>query len=416
LKNNTGIHIIGLDRGERNLVDLCLIDRNGKIIKQKSFNVISKLRNDGKTVAVDYQKKLDQREKERDQARKSWQAIGKIAELKEGYLSAVVHEIAEMMVQQNAVVVMEDLNFGFKRGRFHVEKQVYQKFEQMLIDKLNYLAFKDRKPSEPGGILNGYQLTEKFESFQKLDKQSGFLFYIPAGYTSKIDPCTGFVNLFDLKNLTNVEKKREFFSKFKSIRYDPDTYSFVFSFDYKDFGGRAAEEMCRTEWTVYSSGKRIKYDCTSKKSKEIDPTKELENLFDQYSISWNSGEELYDAVMELGADSASLKERRTIQFFEELYRMFVLTIQMRNSNADTGEDYIISPVKSASGKFFDSREQCNLGDAAALPEDADANGAYHIALKGLYLLQQFDKTPDDQLKKADLKIPDKNWFAFRQQQ
>jgi CRISPR-associated protein Cpf1 len=416
LKNNAGINIIGLDRGERNLIDLCLIDRNGKIIKQKSFNVINKLRNDGKTVAVDYQEKLDQREKERGQARKSWQEIGKIAELKEGYLSAVVHEIAELMVQQNAVVVMEDLNFGFKRGRFHVEKQVYQKFEQMLINKLNYLVFKDKRPSEPGGILNGYQLTEEFESFQQLGKQSGFLFYIPAGYTSKIDPETGFVNLFDLKNLTNVEKKREFFSKFKSIRYDSNMDSFAFSFDYKDFGGKASEEMCRTEWTVYSWDKRIKYDSALKKYKDIHPTKELENLFSQYSISWNGGDELYDAVMELGADGTSLKERRTIQFYDELYRMFILTIQMRNSNAETGEDYIISPVKDISGRVFDSREQFNLGDAATLPQDADANGAYHIALKGLYLLRQFDNTPDDQLKKVDLRIANKDWFTFRQQQ
>ena len=46
-----------------------------------------------------------------------------------------------MMVEHNAIVVMEDLNFGFKRGRFKVEKQVYQKLEKMLIDKFNYLVF-----------------------------------------------------------------------------------------------------------------------------------------------------------------------------------------------------------------------------------------------------------------------------------
>jgi CRISPR-associated protein Cpf1 len=49
-----------------------------------------------------------------------------------------------MIIEYNAIVVLEDLNFGFKRGRFKVEKQVYQKFEKMLIEKLNYLAFKDR--------------------------------------------------------------------------------------------------------------------------------------------------------------------------------------------------------------------------------------------------------------------------------
>ena len=53
---------------------------------------------------------------------------------------------------------MEDLNYGFKRGRFKVERQVYQKFETMLINKLAYLVDKSRAVDEPGGLLKGYQL------------------------------------------------------------------------------------------------------------------------------------------------------------------------------------------------------------------------------------------------------------------
>ena len=78
----------------------------------------------------------------REDARKSWRKIENIKELKEGYLSQVIHKIGQLMIEYNAIVVMEDLNFGFKRGRFKVEKQVYQKFEKMLIDKLNFLADK----------------------------------------------------------------------------------------------------------------------------------------------------------------------------------------------------------------------------------------------------------------------------------
>ena len=88
---------------------------------------------------------------------------------------------------------------------------------------------------------------------------------------------------------------------------------------------------------------------------------------------------------------------------------------MRNSDAKTGDDYIISPVMSESGNFFDSREQEKLGNNAKLPKDADANGAYHIALKGLYLLKAFDKTPEDQLKKVDMKISNADWFRFAQE-
>jgi len=66
-----------------------------------------------------------------------------------------------------------------------------------LIDKLNYLVFKDeRDVSIPGGILNGYQLTAPFDSFKKMGKQTGILFYTNAEYTSQTDPLTGFRKIY----------------------------------------------------------------------------------------------------------------------------------------------------------------------------------------------------------------------------
>lgn len=60
-----------------------------------------------------------------------------------------------MVVKYNAIIAMEDLNYGFKRGRFKVERQVYQKFETMLISKLNYLADKSQAVDEPGADITG---------------------------------------------------------------------------------------------------------------------------------------------------------------------------------------------------------------------------------------------------------------------
>ncbi|MCB4762240.1 MAG: type V CRISPR-associated protein Cas12a/Cpf1, partial [Sulfurovum sp.] len=210
LSKHPNTHIIGIDRGERHLLYYTLISPDGKIIKQKSFNTIPM----DKGYSIDYRKKLDAKEKERDRARKDWGSIENIKELKAGYLSQVVHELAKLIVDYSAIVVLEDLNFGFKRGRFKVEKQVYQKFEKVLINKLNYLVFKNRDAKEPGGYLNGYQLTAPFESFAKLGKQSGILFYVPAAYTSKIDPATGFIDFLKPK-YESVEKSQTFFSKFQ---------------------------------------------------------------------------------------------------------------------------------------------------------------------------------------------------------
>lgn len=106
----------------------------------------------------------------------------------------------------------------------------------MLIDKLNYLVDKKTDVSTPGGLLNAYQLTCKSDSSQKLGKQSGFLFYIPAWNTSKIDPVTGFVNLLDTHSLNSKEKIKAFFSKFDAIRYNKDKKWFEFNLDYDKFG------------------------------------------------------------------------------------------------------------------------------------------------------------------------------------
>ncbi len=411
LKNNPDVKVIGLDRGERHLIYLSLINQKGEIELQKTLNLVEQVRND-KTVSVNYQEKLVQKEGERGKARKNWQTISNIKELKEGYLSNIVHEIAKLMVENNAIVVMEDLNFGFKRGRFAVERQVYQKFENMLIEKLNYLVFKDKKVAEPGGVLNAYQLTDKVANVSDVGKQCGWIFYIPAAYTSKIDPKTGFANLFYTAGLTNIEKKKDFFDKFDSIRYDRKTDSFVFTFDYSDFGDNAD---FKKKWELYSRGERLVFSKAEKSVVHVNPTENLKALFDKQGINWSSEDNIIDQIQAVQA------ERENCAFYDGLYRSFTAILQMRNSvpNSSKGEDdYLISPVMAEDGSFYDSREEAEKGKTtdgkwiSKLPVDADANGAYHIALKGLYLLQNnFNLNENGYIEN----ISNADWFKFVQE-
>ena len=402
LKANPDVKIIGLDRGERHLIYLSLINQKGEIELQKTLNLVEQVRND-KTVKVNYQEKLVQKEGDRDKARKNWQTIGNIKELKEGYLSNIVHEIAELMVKNNAIVVMEDLNFGFKRGRFAVERQVYQKFENMLIEKLNYLVFKDKAVTEPGGVLNAYQLTDKSANVSDVYKQCGWLFYIPAAYTSKIDPKTGFANLFNTSGLTNVEKKKEFFDKFEGIRYDSKEDCFVFSVDYSKLGNNADYLK---KWEIYTRGERIAYNRKENKTFTVNPTENLKKKFDEFGVNWHNEENFIDSLQTIQA------EKTNASFFDELLRSFNSTLQMRNSIPNSEIDYLISPVKAEDGTFFDSREQLVLGKNTKLPIDADANGAYHIALKGLYLLQNdFNRNEKGVIQN----ISNADWFRFVQE-
>lgn len=396
IRENDDFHIIGIDRGERHLLYLTVIDMQGNIKEQLSLNEIINQHN-GNNYRTNYRNLLDSRETERDSARKSWQTIEYIKELKEGYLSQVVHKITQLMIQYKAIVVLEDLNMGFMRGRQKVEKQVYQKFEKMLIDKLNYLVDKKQIVDQTGGILKAYQLTSKFESFQKLGKQSGFLFYVPAWNTSKMDPVTGFVNLFDTR-YENVEKTKLFFSKFERIEFNSGKNQFEFTFDYSKFTAKA--EGTRTLWTLCTQGTRVKTYRNPLKnsqfdSEEFDLTNAFNNLFAEYGIHIQNN--LKDAVV----------MQTEKGFFEKLLALLKFTLQIRNSFTNSDIDYLISPVADENGTFYDSRT-CN----ETLPKNADANGAYNIARKGIWVIQQIKQTSDD--KKLKLAISNKEWLKFVQ--
>lgn len=399
LSSNKTTYIIGIDRGERHLLYLTVIDLKGNIKEQYSLNeIINEYK--GNTYHTNYHDLLDVREKERDKARKSWQTIETIKELKEGYLSQVVHKISQLIVKYSAIVVLEDLSFGFMRGRQKVEKQVYQKFEKMLIDKLNYLVDKQKKSIEVGGVLKAYQLTNRFESFKKLGKQSGILFYVPAWNTSKMDPTTGFVNLINTK-YENIEKAKSLFGKFKRIAYNADKRWFEFEIDnYNQFSVKA--EDTRQDWVLCTYGSRIdtfRHDQKNNQweSRELDLTQEFRDFFAQYNFDLN--ENLKEQIM-----TQDKKE-----FFKELLHLLRLTLQMRNSKTGTDIDYLISPVMNDKGEFYDSR---TCGDN--LPQNADANGAYNIARKGLWVIQQIKQTDD--LRKLKLAISNKDWLNFIQNQ
>ncbi len=394
------MHVIGIDRGERNLLYLTVIDMDGNIKKQMSLNEIVSCNKDNEKHIRDYHELLDAREKDNLSARQNWQTINTIKELKEGYLSQVIHVIAELMIEYNAIVVLEDLNFGFMRGRQKVEKQVYQKFEKMLIDKLNYLVDKHKAAGENGGLLKAYQLTAKFESFQRIGKQSGFLYYIPAWNTSKIDPTTGFVNLFYTK-YESIEKTKEFISKFDSIIFNKQKEYFEFSFDYNKFTYKA--EGSKTDWILCSYGTRIENYKNVEKNNEwdtrvVDLTEQFIALFEEKNILYMN-DDLKRQILDV----------KDATFFQKFMKLFSLMVQMRNSDSKTGEDKIVSPVLNEYGEFFVT------GSSNEVPLDADANGAFNIARKGLWIIEQIQQTDIDKLDNLKLVISNKEWLQYAQE-
>lgn len=390
IRENKDVRVIGIDRGERNLLYFSVIDSKGNIIDQGSLNTINN---------IDYHALLEERSKMRDRERKGWKTIEGIKDLKKGYLSLVVHNIVNLMIKHNAVLSLESLNMAFKQGRKKVESSVYQQFEKQLIDKLNFVADKKAEADEDGGLLRAYQLANKFESFSKMGNQNGFIFYVPAAYTSNIDPVTGFVNLLNVK-YKSIEESKKLLDKFEEVRYNKEKDWFEFTFDYREFTSKANDTQ--TRWKLCTVGNRI---YTVKKSsnnklwekKDIKLTKAFKVLFKRHKLDYTNGD-LKQKIMS--------KDDKA--FYERLLCLLRLTLQLRNSNKDTGEDYIASPVADKEGKFFVSNPLNK-----ELPENADANGAYNIALKGLLMLRRIRECKAGE--RPNLSIDNKSWFNFLQE-
>ena len=133
-------------------------------------------------------------------------------------------------------------------------------------------------------------------------------------------------------------------------------------------------------------------------SEEFNPTKKLKELFEN-KIDIN------------GDIKKQITETRySSEFYYSLIEIFRHIVQLRNSKVgDASVDYILSPVLDEKGNIFDSTKLSD-NEKNIFPIDADANGAYHIALKGLMALETI--TADGKIR-----ISNKNndWFKFIQE-
>jgi CRISPR-associated protein Cpf1 len=408
LHKQDDVNIIGIDRGERNLIYIVVINKKGEIVDgmQFSLNELERkyeINGQHKIQKVNYHTLLREKEINRIEARKNWQTIENIKYLKEGYLSLVIHQLAQLVIEKNAIIVMEDLTYGFKDSRAKIEKQIYQKFENMLIKKFQYLVTHKDNLYNDGGVLNAYQLTnQEIPSYKSMNKQNGFLFYVPPDYTSQIDPVTGFINLLDTK-YTNIKNATDFLNKFDKIYYDIKNEYFRFEFDYKKFDrlrhkSIKINEVKRTKWVLCSHliNRSIAERVNNQWVRQpINVNEKLTDLFRPHGILWKNGQCLKKSICEVN-DAG---------FFEKLLKYIFVLSSLRHTWKDKNgieHDTIISSVELVEGsnEFYSSENEMKNGQdelgrwKSALPVDADANGAYNIARKGLWLLEQLDKTDD----------------------
>lgn len=403
LAQNPNINIIGIDRGEKHLVYYSVITQDGEVLESGSLNVIN---------GVNYAEKLEGKAKNREQARKDWQDVEGIKNLKKGYISQVVRTLADLSIEHNAIIVMEDLNMRFKQIRGGIEKSVYQQLERALIEKLNYLAEKGEKdPEKAGHLLKAYQLTAPFTTFKEMGKQTGIIFYTQAAYTSSIDPETGWRPHLYLK-YSKAEQAKDDINKFNSIELQSG--HFEFTYDIEVFKKDKKEYPKNTVWTVCSSVERFRWNKKLNNNKgdydhypiegENSITSKIKSLFEGAGINISGN---------IKVQIQSLEAKGNEKFFKDFIFFFNLICQIRNTDKKVKnkdyQDFILSPV----APFFDSRKD------NAVVKNGDANGAYNIARKGIIILQKIsnfakEKGSCDTLKWEDLYVSNKEWDDFAQ--
>ncbi len=368
-QNYKDIKIIGIDRGEKNLLYYFVVDSQGRGIKKGRLNVI----ND-----VDYNAKLQERQDKRNQARLDWEEIGNIKNFKEGYLSQAVSKIYELVIKYNTIVVLEDLNSEFKAKRMSmVEKSVYKKFELALAKKLNHLILKNKKADEIGGVLNAYQLTPYIKpgdmnKFEKA-KQWGIMFYVRANYTSTTDPLTGWRKHKYISNSDTISKIQDFFNPDSGVRIDYDPGKKCFKFSYENNDGNL--------WKLFAFKglQRFYWDNEKRKMRNYDLHKEFETLFLKLDKSKNINQQI--------------KEKDNFRW-KSLVFLWNLLNQIRNTDKNkkgNENDFLQSPVWSEKYLYFyDSRKVAK----DSFPDNGDANGAYNIARKGAMILERIKNCKD----------------------
>lgn len=370
---NDNIHFLGIDRGEKQLAYYSLINGEGEIIVQGSFNEIN---------GQNYNEKLSEIEKERMDARKNWRTISTIKELKEGYISQVVRKVADLAIKHNAFIVLEDLNTGFKRGRQKIEKSVYQKFELALAKKLNFLVDKDAKYGDTGSVTKALQLTPPVNNYGDIEnrKQVGIMLYTRANYTSQTDPITGWRRSIYLKPGSEESIKKQIIDNFTDIIFDEKSKNYVFIYTDKNTG---------TKWNLYSgkdgeSLDRFRGRRGKDKNEWIVGKQDTMKILDGIFADFDKERSLLSQIVDENKELKKISERTA---WESLRFAIDLIQQIRNTGVNKEDnDFILSPVRDRQGNHFDSRKATENQ-----PNSGDANGAFNIARKGVIMAEHIKR-------------------------
>lgn len=406
LQQSDNLHFIGIDRGEKHLVYSCTIDKEGKIVKCNHHDNIN---------GTDYVQKLEAVANERLIAKKNWQQQNRIKDLKSGYISHVVHRLVEETIKDDktiaphAYIVLEDLNSEMKRGRQKIEKQVYQNLELALAKKFNFVVDKTAKQGELGSVSMALQLTPPVTNYKDIEgkKRFGIMLYTRANYTSITDPATGWRKTIYIKNGKDEEIKAQIIDKFSNFGFAGKDYYFEYieanaGHSWRMYSGKDGKPLPR-----FQNKKQLQDDKNIWVPEQVNVVEILDKLFSNFDKTRSFKEQIEKNV------ELKKVEGRNETAWQSLRYALNMIQQIRNSGVEkTDDNFLYSPVRNENGEHFDTRNHKNNGDLSPIV-DADANGAYNIARKGLIMdahIKKWIKEGKPITKEGDSKTPDLDLF------
>lgn len=279
-----------VSRGIHDLIYYTVFDENGEKIEARSLNVIS---------GTDYGQRLREMSQERkEEQSKEWNNELTVRGSKEWYLNAAIGEIIKAAVKHEAVIVIEKINDSFKDKMSCIDNQVFKVFENKIENRLRDYHEKHNTSLEAGSIANPLQLAGN-----SMGVQNGILFRFSTGFLSLMDH-TGFVNLFQTKNIHTVEQKKDFLDRFYSIEIEDEMLKF--SFSYKNFETRY--NVPDVEWNIFVGKPITVYDREKKVYKMIhNPAGEIidklhsqgiTGMIDTDAVDNSTVSELYEVLMQ----------------------------------------------------------------------------------------------------------------------
>ena len=331
-KTKNDMNILAITRSMNDLIYVTVTSPDGKILESKSLNVINKL---------DWHKKLMEiSETRRSRKANDWDNSDTCKNERDAYMANAISIIVRMVIDYNAIVVIEKIFDEAKNEYSAFDGQVFKKFEQKLVNRLSDLHFRDIPLGEPGSLTNPYQLCDNNGN----EFHDGIVYYATTPYTFGVDLDTGFANVFDLSKINTRYDRQNFLSKFEQIRYDKNKNRFVFEFDYDKFITK--KDIKKTKWTVLAGGPEVKFNREHKYNTYIEET--ASQVYAELTKHGYGGEDL---------SKLALESKLTAEEVNMLYNIFIKAVRGSLGAHDGIRKQYISPV---TGKSYDYAEYGTL--------------------------------------------------------